>query len=51
MRAAQLFISGKNPAEIVRELRGIKSNQGAAYQRALAEVHDLIRQGIGGAQL
>ena len=51
LRAAQLFISGKNPAEIVRELRGIKSNQGAAYQRALAEVHDLIRQGIGGAQL
>ena len=45
-RAAQLFMSGLDPAEIVVQLRGIKSNEGRRYQTALAEVLELIRQGM-----
>ena len=46
-RAAQLFMSGLDPAEIVLELRGVRSSEGRRYQVALAEVLELIRQGIG----
>lgn len=45
-RAAALFMAGKDPAEIVLEMRGIKSSQGATYQRALAEILILIRVGL-----
>lgn len=45
-KAAEMFMSGISPADITRELRGISSNQGATYQRALNEVLDLIRDGI-----
>jgi hypothetical protein len=48
-RAYTLFMGGKSPAEIVLELRGIKSNAGATYQKALKEIMDLIRLAIGGA--
>jgi hypothetical protein len=44
--AAGLFLGGKSPAEIVAELRGVKSNQGRSYQTALAEITELIRQGV-----
>lgn len=50
-RALALLLAGKDPAEIVLELRGIKTSQGATYQRALKEVMELIRQAIqGGAK-
>ncbi len=45
-RVASLFLAGKTPAEIVLELHGIKSSQGAKYQQALSEVLDLVRQGV-----
>ena len=45
-RLARLFLEGKDPAVIVAELRGIKSNEGKRYQIALAEVLGLIRQGL-----
>jgi len=46
-RAAMLFLSGQDPAAIVLELRGVKSSdEGRRYQKALAEVLDLIREGI-----
>ncbi len=45
-RVASLFMQGKTPAEIVHELHGIKSSQGARYQQALSEVLDLVRQGV-----
>ena len=38
---------GLDPAAIVLELRGIKSSEGGRYQKALAEVLELIRAGIG----
>ena len=44
--AASLFLDGKSPAEIVAELRGVKSSQGRSYQTALNEVTELIRQGV-----
>lgn len=47
-RAARLFLDGKTPAQIVEELRGVKSNQGRSYQTALAEVLDLVRAGVRG---
>jgi hypothetical protein len=46
LKATELFMQGKSPADIVRELRGIRSNQGGAYQRALDEVLELIREGM-----
>jgi hypothetical protein len=46
--AAGLFLGGKSPAEIVAELRGVKSSQGRSYQTALNEVTELIRQGVQG---
>ena len=45
-RAAQLFMQGLDPAEIVLQLRGIKSSEGRRYQTALAEVLELIRHGM-----
>ena len=46
-RAAVLFLSGQDPAAIVLELRGVKSSDGGRrYQKALAEVHELIREGL-----
>ena len=48
-RAAALFMQGLDPAEIVLKLRGIKSNEGGRYQKALAEVLDLIRRGMAGS--
>jgi hypothetical protein len=46
-RAAGLFLAGKSPAEIVSELRGVhSSNGGRAYQTALSDILDLIRQGV-----
>lgn len=45
-QAAQLFLQGKSPAEIVTQLRGVSSHQGGAYQKALNEVLELIRIGV-----
>lgn len=46
-RAASLFLGGKDPAAIVLELRGVKSSDGGRrYQKALAEVLELIREGL-----
>jgi hypothetical protein len=41
-----LFVAGKSPAEIVAELRGVKSNEGSRYQQALNDVLDLLRKGV-----
>ncbi len=47
VRAAALFLGGmRKPADLVRELRGVTTNQGAKYQQALAEVMDLLAEGI-----
>ena len=46
-RAVELFMRGMDPAAIVAELRGVKSSEGGRYQKALAEVLELIRQGMG----
>jgi len=45
-RAVGLFLAGKEPAQIVEELRGVKSNQGRTYQTALAEITALLREGM-----
>ncbi len=45
-RAGALFLEGKSPADIVFALRSVKSSQGRAYQTALNEVIELIRQGV-----
>lgn len=46
-RAAALFLGGMTkPADLVRELRGVSSNQGSKYQQALIEVMDLVRAGV-----
>lgn len=47
-RALALLLAGKEPAEIVLELRKVKTSQGATYQRALKEVMELIRLAIAG---
>ena len=46
VEAARLFLSGKEPAEIVAAMKGIRSNQGSRYQAALREVTALIREGV-----
>jgi hypothetical protein len=46
VRAASLFVAGSSPAEVVKELRGIGSKEGARYQSALNEVLQLIRDGM-----
>jgi len=48
LRAYALLMAGKDPAEIVLELRGIKTSQGTTYQRALKEIMELIRLAIRG---
>jgi hypothetical protein len=48
LRAYMLFMGGKSPAEIVLELRGIKSSAGTTYQKALREIMELIRAAIQG---
>lgn len=46
--AAALFLNKKSPAEIVYALRGVKSSEGGRrYERALQEVLELIREGVG----
>jgi hypothetical protein len=45
-RVYGLFLDGKSLAEIVYQVRGVKSNQGGKYQGALAEVQDLHRQAM-----
>lgn len=46
-RAASLFLAGKSQAEIVYELRGVKSSAGGStYKAALKEIEQLIREGI-----
>jgi hypothetical protein len=41
-----LFMAGKAPSEIAEALRGVKASAGGrAYQKALTEVYDLIREG------
>jgi hypothetical protein len=45
-RVAQMFVDGMNPADIVRELRGVKSSEGGKYQAALSEVLNLLREGM-----
>jgi hypothetical protein len=47
-RALALLLAGKEPAEIVLELRKVKTGQGATYQRALKEIMELIRLAIQG---
>ncbi len=48
-RAAEMFMAGKDPAAIVWELRQVSSKaSGSKYQKALAEVLELIRQGVRG---
>ena len=42
-------MSGLDPAEIVLQLRNVRSSEGRRYQVTLAEVLELIRQGLGGA--
>jgi hypothetical protein len=50
-RALSLLLAGKEPSEIVLELRKVKTSQGATYQRALKEIMELIRIAIqGGAK-
>ena len=44
-RAAALFFGGADLARVVFELRGVKSSEGGRYQRALAEVQQLVREG------
>lgn len=46
VRVAALFLAGKSPADIVAEVRGVKSNEGKRYQTALAEILDLLREGV-----
>lgn len=48
-RAAAMFMEGADPAVIVWELRGVKSSQGGKYQATLAEVLNLVREGMRGA--
>jgi hypothetical protein len=47
-RAADLFFGGMSMADVVKELRGVTSSQGGRYQTALADVQELVRQGVKG---
>lgn len=47
-RAAALFMEGADPAAIVLQLRGVRSSEGKRYQTALADVLELVRQGMRG---
>jgi hypothetical protein len=48
MRVRDMFLAGSSPAEIVLEIRGIRSNQGSKYQKSLDEILGLLREGMGG---
>src|SRR3954453_17443216 len=45
-RAGSLFLGGTSLAEIVAELRGLKSSQSWSCQPALNEITELIREGV-----
>lgn len=45
-RALALFLAGKSMAEVVWELRGIKSSEGGKYQIALTDCTNLVRQAM-----
>jgi hypothetical protein len=45
-RALELFREGRDLPEIVKELRGVKSSQGRAYQDASREVQALLREAL-----
>jgi hypothetical protein len=47
-RVVALFRSGLDIAQIVLELRGVKSSEGRKYQDAAREVQALLRAGLGG---
>jgi hypothetical protein len=47
MRVRDMFCAGSSPAEIVLSLRGVRSNQGAKYQKSLDEILGLLREGMG----
>jgi hypothetical protein len=47
-RAAQMF-EGTDPAAIVLALRGVRTSEGRRYQTALADVLNLVREGMRGA--
>lgn len=47
-QVAALFLSGVEPAQIVKQLYGLGSKAGAPYQKALREVHDKLRSGLAG---
>jgi len=44
--AAQMFMEGADPAAIVLALRNVRSSEGKRYQVALAEVLNLVREGM-----
>jgi hypothetical protein len=48
-RAAQMFMEGADPAAIVLALRNVRTNEGKRYQTALADVLNLVREGMRGA--
>jgi hypothetical protein len=45
-RVRSLFLAGQNLPAIVKELRGVRSNEGRRYQEALTEITNLLRQGM-----
>jgi hypothetical protein len=47
-RTAQMFMRGTDPAAIALALRNVRSNEGKRYQTALAEVLNLVREGMRG---
>jgi hypothetical protein len=48
-RAAQMFMEGADPAAIVLALRNVRTSEGRRYQVALADVLNLVREGMRGA--
>ncbi len=45
-RAAELFLSGADVAQIVKELSGVQASEGRRYQNESARVQALIREGM-----
>jgi hypothetical protein len=45
-RVRALFLEGSSLAEIVYQVRGVKSNEGRRYQAALSDVQGLLREAI-----
>jgi energy-coupling factor transporter ATP-binding protein EcfA2 len=50
-RVASLFAQGLDIAQIVAELRNVKSSEGKRYQQARAEVESLLRQALAGGTI